>query len=137
MYLLSNAQAVFTWPELEQCGLADCFDDIRLSSDHGVKKPEPSFLAALMHAQGMDPGETLLIGNDWASDMYIAAANGIAGWFVNSDRLSKAQRLAERRVLEARFGAPAAAEIGETGRLSALLRALERGENNASEGMTE
>ena len=120
IWLLSNAQAVFTGPELEQCKLADCFDGICLSSDFGMKKPEPRFLGALMEAEGMDPADTLMIGNDWRSDMTVAAANGVAGLWVNSDRLTPQQRQAERRALLARFDA---AEIGEIERLSALLYA--------------
>ena len=43
VYMLSNAQAVFTTLEIEQLDLAKYFDDIFLSSDIGVKKPEPLF----------------------------------------------------------------------------------------------
>ena len=43
MFLLSNAQRLFTLPELEQLGLLPCFDDIFLSSDRGCKKAGSGF----------------------------------------------------------------------------------------------
>ncbi len=113
VYLLSNAQACFTLSELELCGLADAFDDIRISSDRGMKKPEPRFLADLIAAHGMRPEETVLIGNDWRTDMAIAAANGIFAVHVNSDGYSAAEKTAFRAELERQFGREAAERIGE------------------------
>ena len=85
IFLLSNAQSVFTIPELEQCGIADCFDDIFISSDRGIKKPDPRFLQELMQKHAMDPAETVMIGNDPDTDMAVAAACGVRGILVNSD----------------------------------------------------
>ena len=124
VYLLSNAQAVFTRPEIEQCGLADAFDDVFLSSDHGIRKPEPAFLAELMAAHGMAAAETVMIGNDWRDDMGVAAANGVAGIVVNSDRLSAARRRECRAELAARFSPDAAARIADVPSLAHLLRRL-------------
>ena len=39
IYLLSNAQRMFTEPEMKLLGFYDCFDGILYSSDAGVKKP--------------------------------------------------------------------------------------------------
>jgi putative hydrolase of the HAD superfamily len=85
IFLLSNAQSVFTIPELEQCGIADCFDDIFISSDRGIKKPDPRFLQELMQKHAMDPAETVMIGNDPDTDMAVAAACGVRGILVSSD----------------------------------------------------
>jgi putative hydrolase of the HAD superfamily len=127
VYLLSNAQACFTLKELEQCGLADAFDDIRISSDCGMKKPEPRFLAGLMAAHGMDPAETVMIGNDWRSDMAVAAANGIFGIHVNSDGYTAAEKRAFRAEIERRFGRGPAARIAEAETVAALLPPTESG----------
>ena len=124
VYLLSNAQAVFTLPELEQCGLSGRFDGVAISSDYGMKKPEPAFLAALMERERLTARESVMIGNDWRSDMAVAAACGVAGIWINSDHLTLERRQAERQDIAARFGPAAAADIGETGRLSDLLKAL-------------
>ncbi len=76
LFILSNAQAVFTRPELEQVGLPPFFDDIFLSSDYGVMKPEPSFLGDLMEKHGLDARRTLMVGDDFHADAGVAIANG-------------------------------------------------------------
>lgn len=85
VFLLSNAQSVFTMPELEQCGIADCFDGIYISSDRGIKKPEPRFLQQLMEEHELAPDETVMIGNDPDTDMAVARSCGMHGILVSSD----------------------------------------------------
>lgn len=84
VYLLSNAQKIFTMPEIEGTGISPLLDDIYISSDFGMKKPDPRFLQSLMKKHRMNPEETVMIGNDFDSDMGIAAAVGIDGIFLNS-----------------------------------------------------
>ena len=43
LYLLSNAQAIFTTCELRALGLEGAFDAVYLSSDYGCKKPDRRF----------------------------------------------------------------------------------------------
>ena len=76
VYLLSNAQRVFTMPEIEQLGLAECFDAIYISSDYGFCKPDPRFFEALLEKEGLDSRETVMIGNEPQSDIAIARAVG-------------------------------------------------------------
>lgn len=83
-YLLSNAQRIFTMPEIEETGLTPLLDDICISSDFGMMKPDPRFLLSLMEKHGMNPEETAMVGNDFKDDMGIAAAVGIDGIFLNS-----------------------------------------------------
>ena len=49
IYLLSNAQRIFTEPEMRYLGIYDLFDGIIYSSDAGVKKPS---LGAHVQAHG-------------------------------------------------------------------------------------
>lgn len=84
IYLLSNAQRIFTMPEIEVTGVAPYLEDIFISSDFGMKKPEMRFLSSLMQKHAMKPEETVMIGNDFESDMEIARKVGIDGIFVNS-----------------------------------------------------
>ncbi len=84
LYLLSNAQRVFTAPELERAGLTDYFDAVYLSSDHGMAKPEAAFLQKLLDEQRLDPADCVLVGNDWRSDMTVAAKCGVDGIFLNT-----------------------------------------------------
>ena len=88
LFMLSNAQAVFTKTELALSGLESCFDAIFLSSDLGVKKPAPEFLRSLLKEYGLRPDETVMIGNDVMSDLAVADACGVDSVLLNTDRLS-------------------------------------------------
>ena len=76
MFLLSNAQRLFTLPELEQLGLLPCFDDIFLSSDRGCKKPGPAFFHVPLARYALAPSDCLMVGNDPVCDVSGAAAAG-------------------------------------------------------------
>ncbi|MBQ9467793.1 MAG: HAD family hydrolase [Clostridia bacterium] len=88
IFLLSNAQTSFTLPEIEVSGLLGYFDGMRLSSDHGVKKPERAFFSDMMTEYGMNARDTVLIGNDLFSDMQTAVLCGVAGVYIDSYRKS-------------------------------------------------
>ncbi len=77
LWLLSNAQRVFTAFELEHLGLADAFDGIYLSSDYRCRKPDSRFFRALLEAQKLDPSHCLMIGNDRDTDIAGAKAAGL------------------------------------------------------------
>ncbi|MGI6107124.1 MAG: HAD family hydrolase [Lachnospiraceae bacterium] len=84
LYLLSNAQNLFTIPELEQLGILPLFEAVYISSDRGVKKPDPAFMEMLLQEQNLDPAECLMIGNDLDTDMESAARCGVRGVFLNT-----------------------------------------------------
>lgn len=73
VYLLSNAQRDFTGPEIEMLGLKEYFDGIFLSSEQGCKKPSPLFFERFLKHFGLEPKESIMIGNDEKAD--IAGAN--------------------------------------------------------------
>lgn len=75
LFLLSNAQAAFTAPELRLLDLERCFDAVYLSSDYRCRKPDRRFFEVLLRTQRLDPAECLMIGNDAATD--IAGARGV------------------------------------------------------------
>jgi len=79
---LSNAQALFTAPEISLLGLTKYFDGILLSSDAGVKKPDPAFYEMLLKQYHLDPAECLMTGNDDIADCHGAASAGIASCYV-------------------------------------------------------
>lgn len=84
VYLLSNAQRLFTWPELESTGLLPWFDDVFISSDLGCKKPDPAFFHALLDKHGLDVRESIMIGNDSTSDIAGAARVGLDALYVRT-----------------------------------------------------
>ena len=83
--LLSNAQSLFTLPELDLLGLADCFDAVYLSSDYGTKKPSPSFFRKPPSDFGLDPARCLMIGNDPICDIEAALAVGMDAYYIHSN----------------------------------------------------
>lgn len=85
LWLLSNAQAVFTRWELEQLGLMDSFDGVYLSSDYRVKKPERRFFEVLLQEQSIPPEQAVMIGNDGVCDIAGACAVGLATVYLHSN----------------------------------------------------
>ena len=77
VYLLSNAQRIFTEYELRYLGLWDLFDGILISSDEGCAKPDPTFFRILFERYHLDPATCLMIGNEQNSDLAGACAAGI------------------------------------------------------------
>ena len=88
LFLLSNAQKQFTDAEIEITGIRDYMEAIYISSDAGMKKPQPEFIQMLLDEQKLHPAETVMVGNDFQSDIGSAAACGIQGVFINTDKLS-------------------------------------------------
>jgi len=76
LWLLSNAQRIFTWYELLHLGLSQDFDGIYISSDYGCRKPDRRFFRALLEEQGLSPEHCLMIGNDRETD--IAGAKAVS-----------------------------------------------------------
>ena len=103
VYMLSNAQAVFTVPEIEQLGLPQYFDDIFLSSDIGMKKPEAAFFERLIAKHSLDRGRTAMVGNDYDADMGIALACGTGGVHINSDRLTPRDKAEKRAMIAGKY----------------------------------
>lgn len=84
LYLLSNAQAAFTNAEIDLMELRSCFDAIYLSSDAGICKPQPEFLKQVLDDYGLNPAETVMVGNDLTTDVAVAKAVGIDGILLNT-----------------------------------------------------
>ncbi|WP_170238960.1 HAD hydrolase-like protein [Streptococcus suis] len=84
LFILSNAQRVFTQAEIEIMGCAAFMEQIYISSDYRIKKPEPEFLQGLLDENQLDPAETVFVGNDLTSDIAIAQALGLDGVLINT-----------------------------------------------------
>lgn len=90
--LLSNAQSLFTLPELELLGLTDCFNAVYLSSDYGIKKPSPLFFQKPLSDFGVDPSRSLMIGNDPVCDIGGASSVGMDTFYIRSALSPKEQK---------------------------------------------
>jgi putative hydrolase of the HAD superfamily len=84
VYLLSNAQRLFTEPEMRMLGIYDLFDKVYYSSDIGFKKPSWYFYDALIGGHGLNPGETVMVGNDWLADAWGASWYGIDSIYIHT-----------------------------------------------------
>lgn len=85
VWLLSNAQSLFTRWELDTLGLTDCFDGIYLSSDYGCKKPDSRFFGILLREQRIRPDSAVMIGNDGVCDIEGARAVGLSTVYLHSN----------------------------------------------------
>ena len=85
IYLLSNAQSLFTNYELEKLDLNKYFDGIVLSSDEGIKKPSPEFFDRLFKKYELNKEDSIMIGNDRTSDILGAHEYGIDSIYINSN----------------------------------------------------
>ncbi len=92
LWLLSNAQRVFTAYELRHLGLGAEFDGICISSDFGFRKPDKRFFRALLEGQNLDPRRCLMIGNDLETDIAGAKNAGIAAFYMHTALTPPEQR---------------------------------------------
>ncbi|MCR1952638.1 MULTISPECIES: HAD family hydrolase [Clostridium] len=69
IYLLSNAQRVFTLYEMKLLDIDKYFDEILFSSDYCVCKPDKLFYNSLIEKYNLNPIESIMIGNDYICDI--------------------------------------------------------------------
>ena len=85
VYLLSNAQRIFTAYEMNVLGITKYFDDILISSDYHTKKPDKRFFHILLERHKLDVSHSLYIGNDSRCDVGGAKGVGMPVFYVNSN----------------------------------------------------
>jgi len=84
LYVLSNAQASFTIPELKELGIYDYFEDIAISSDYGIKKPNIMFFKEAINNFNLKD-DIVMIGNDYECDIKPAKKLGLKTVFIESN----------------------------------------------------
>lgn len=85
LWLLTNAQRVFTEHELHSLGLDALFDGIYISSDYGCRKPDTRFFRTLTDGQQLNPDRCLMIGNDRQTDIAGGKAAGLATLYLHTN----------------------------------------------------
>lgn len=85
LWLLSNAQAIFTAYELRHLKLDTAFDGIYLSSDYRCRKPDIRFFRALTEDRHLNPETCLFIGNDRNTDIAGAKNAGMATLYMHTE----------------------------------------------------
>ena len=99
LWLLSNAQRVFTEYELRHLGLGGEFDGVYLSSDYGCRKPDARFFDALVKDHELEPSKCLMIGNDRQTDIAGAKAAGFATLYMHTELTPADQAEADPQLL--------------------------------------
>lgn len=84
LWLLSNAQRIFTAYELRHLGLGEQLDGIFISSDYRCRKPDSRFYQALLDEKGLDVSSCLMIGNDRNTDIAGAKNLGMATLYMHT-----------------------------------------------------
>ena len=85
VYLLSNAQRIFTEYEIRSLDLMQYFDGVLISSDYKVKKPDKRFFDILLSKYEINPEKSLFVGNDSRSDIAGARGVGMDTFYVKSN----------------------------------------------------
>ena len=96
LWLLSNAQAIFTAYELRLLGLGEQLDGIYLSSNYKCRKPDLRFYQALIEDRDLDVSKTMMIGNDRQTDIAGAKAAGMATLYIHTDLTPRDQAEADK-----------------------------------------
>lgn len=86
VYLLSNAQLLFTLPEVQALGLDRYFDGIIISSCEGLKKPDSRLYHLALERYALEPGHTVMVGNDDQADCWGAANAGLDSMYVYTEQ---------------------------------------------------
>ena len=97
LWLLSNAQAIFTAYELRLLGLGEQLDGIYLSSNYKCRKPDLRFYQALIEERHLDVSKTMMIGNDRQTDIAGAKAAGMATLYMHTDLTPRDQAEADEK----------------------------------------
>lgn len=99
LWLLSNAQRVFTAYELRYLGLDDQFNGIYISSDYGYRKPDARFFHTLLNERGLDVSKCLMIGNDRDTDIAGAKNIGMDTLYLHTNITPPEQKAADPSML--------------------------------------
>lgn len=93
LYILSNAQRLFTYPELERLGVVPLVDGIELSSDFGFCKPSPDFFMHVLTKYHLEKQDSMYVGNDWFADVQGATGVGLDVVYIRTEQSSKADEV--------------------------------------------
>lgn len=95
LWLLSNAQRIFTAYELQAIGLGSQLDGIYISSDYRCRKPDRRFFQALLEERKLDISRCLMIGNDLHTDIGGAKGAGLDTLYMHTNLTPSDQREAD------------------------------------------
>ena len=83
LHICSNGFHEIQYKKLRACGMADDFNTVVLSEDAGANKPSPQFFQYALQRTGADRNTTLMIGDNFNTDIIGARHAGIDTVFFN------------------------------------------------------
>jgi putative hydrolase of the HAD superfamily len=83
--MVTNGAAAVQRDKLEAVGLADRFDSLVISSEAGVKKPDPAIFEIALAASEVPADRTWFVGDNLWHDMPGALEVGIRGIWLSRD----------------------------------------------------
>jgi len=83
LYMCSNGFHEVQYRKLRACGLLDAFDGVILSEDAGANKPSKTYFDYAIRVSGASASETLMIGDNFSTDIMGAMQYGIDALFFN------------------------------------------------------
>lgn len=83
MHMCSNGFHEVQYKKLRACGLTEYFDTVILSENAGYNKPAPQFFDYALQKSGADRNSTLMIGDNFQTDILGAKRSGIAVAYFN------------------------------------------------------
>ena len=89
VYLVSNAQACFTKDELNELHITPLFDGILISSDAGLKKPDPAIFDIAFEKFNLNKNECFYVGNDLHDDVLGARGAGLKTVYIETEQSGK------------------------------------------------
>jgi putative hydrolase of the HAD superfamily len=87
--IVTDAQSAYARGELHKVGLAQYFDPIVVSGDHGFRKPDPRLFEFTLERMGVSAAQTVYVGNDMFRDIYGARQIGMRTIMFDSDQGTK------------------------------------------------
>ena len=112
IYLLSNAQRVFTLYEMKVLGIDKYFNEIYFSSDHYICKPDAKFFKKLINDLNLDVKKSIMIGNDHICDIEGANSVGLNTLYIHSN---------QSREIKAPFHSTYKVMSGDVNEISSLI----------------
>ena len=112
--LITNGPSAIQRAKIERFGLVEYFDELIVSGEVGVAKPDPAIFNLALERLGVGPAEALFVGDSPEYDLRGAAAAGVPFVWMNPGGEELPVGLA-----------PPLATIGRMGQLPGLLQALD------------
>lgn len=83
LVVITNSEGAYQRKKIGAIGLADAFDDVVISGEVGVAKPDPRIFRAACAAAGAEPHEVVHVGDRLDTDALGAARAGLHGVWLN------------------------------------------------------